>query len=387
MSTRVTSHNEPRPRPPAPRPGGGGPGHPAPRQPDIDLSTEELLARHPAGRTPPLRVLDLILARHNMLHTALEKTVSHKTRHDRALFLRAFFRDLRTEAGFRRIPDPRSLGQKHVRAMVKVWQHKALAPSTIQTYLSFLRGLALWLRKPGLIRPPEFYGLQPAEFERNEVANRDRSWTPKGIDVDALLDEIGTYDARVAACMRLMQAFALRKKESLLMRPFRDVAAADETDLPMAERTAEQFVHVLVGKGGRPRWIALDTPAKHAALRNAQRIVTTRDAHMGDPDLDLQRNLRRLAYVMEKFGITDRDLGVTGHGLRHELANDVYEDVAGQPSPVRGGGHPVDKVLDARARLVVARLAGHSRPRASAAYLGSPGSVKAGKAGGAAQVD
>jgi hypothetical protein len=38
---------------------------------------------------------------------------------------------------------------------------------------------------------------------------------------------------------------------------------------------------------------------------------------MGDPTRDLKRNLRRFDYVMEKFGITFAQLGVTAHGLRH----------------------------------------------------------------------
>ena len=242
------------------------------RGPLAELSTEDLLARHPAGRTKPLRVLDLILSRFNMQHTALEKTVSHKTRHDRALFLRRFFRDLKARAGFRRIPDPRSLRQKHVQAMVTIWQREPLAPATIQTYLSFLRGLALWLRKPGMIGPPASYGLQLAEYERHEYAQRDKSWTPKGIDVDALLNEIALYDARACACMRLMQALAFRKKESLLIRPFVDVVPATETDLPVTQRTAEWFVDVH-GKGGRKRWVAIDSQQARDAIANAQRIV------------------------------------------------------------------------------------------------------------------
>ena len=47
-----------------------------------------------------------------------------------------------------------NLGQRHVQAMVKVWQRRKLSPGTIQTYLSFLRGLAMWLNKPGFIRRP-----------------------------------------------------------------------------------------------------------------------------------------------------------------------------------------------------------------------------------------
>jgi hypothetical protein len=58
------------------------------------------------------------------------------------------------------------------------------------------------------------------------------------------------------------------------------------------------------GKGGRVRWVPLATPAQQAALELAQQVVSSRDAHMGAPDRDLKRNLRRFDYVLEKFGIT-----------------------------------------------------------------------------------
>ena len=102
----------------------------------------------------------------------------------------------------------------------------------------------------------------------------------------------------------------------------------------------------------------------------ARSLATSRDAHMGDPALSLKRNLRRLDYALEKFGITKRLAGTTGHGLRHGNMNDLYEDVAGVPSPVRGGG-PVAPELDRAARRAVAERAGHSRMRASTAYIGA----------------
>ena len=108
----------------------------------------------------------------------------------------------------------------------------------------------------------------------------------------------------------------------------------------------------------------------NAALEFAQGVVDGRDAHMGDPRRDLKRNLRRLDYVLEKFGITVRKRGATGHGLRHEVLNDAYEDITGVPSPVRGGG-PVSPELDRAARLAVSQLAGHARARAAGAYIGT----------------
>jgi len=62
-------------------------------------------------------------------------------------------------------------------------------------------------------------------------------------------------------------------------------------------------------------------------------------------------------------------LGVVAHGLRHQHANDAYEEVAGAPSLVRGG--KVRPRLDDEARQRTARLLGHSRERAASCILGS----------------
>jgi len=84
----------------------------------------------------------------------------------------------------------------------------------------------------------------------------------------------------------------------------------------------------------------------------------------------LKRILGRLDYVLETFGISLRKRGATGHGLRHGVLNDAYEDITGVPSPVRGGG-PVSPELDRAARLAVSQLAGHARARAAGAYIGT----------------
>jgi hypothetical protein len=106
-----------------------------------------------------------------------------------------------------------------------------------------------------------------------------------------------------------------------------------------------------------------------AALEWAQSVVSSRDAHMGDPSRDLKKNLRRFDYVMEKFGITVRERGATVHGLRHEVLIDIYQEMTGAAPPVRGGDLLPPEV-DRAARQAVSLLAGHARTRASGAYLG-----------------
>ena len=158
-------------------PGRSSQQQPARPQSWAGKTPQEILARYQPGKAPPLKVLEVLITLFNTQHTALEKTVSHKTRQERAQFLRRFFRDLKLKAGFKTVPDPRNLGQKHIHAMVQVWQQAHLAPATIQTYLSFLRGLAMWMGKHGFVRKPGHYGLSLEEYQRHESAQRDKSWT------------------------------------------------------------------------------------------------------------------------------------------------------------------------------------------------------------------
>lgn len=282
------------------------------RQERASLSPSEALGHLRPGHADPTRVLDLLITMFNAQHTSLEKTVSHKTRQERADFLRRFFRDLHQKAGFKTVPDPRNLGDRHIRAMVAVWQKERLAPATIQTYLSFLRGLALWLDKPGFIRKPEHYGLTPAEYQRHEYAQRDKSWTAAGIAIDALIERVCAYDRHVGASLRLMQALGMRRKESVMFRPHQCVVPFEATGLPSEQRQAERYVRIQEGaKGGRLRFVPLDSPERIAAVEFAQSIVEGKDAHMGDPRHSLARNLRRFDYVMARFHITKEGLGAT----------------------------------------------------------------------------
>jgi integrase len=334
------------------------------------LSAREILALYPAWKTPPHKVLDVLLALFNKQHTAKHKEVSFKTREERAEFLHRFFDVLENELAFLPPPDPRNVGERHIKAGVKFWQAQGLAPATIQTYLSFLRGFANWIGKPGLVRQPQYYGLQPEEYQRHEAARRDKSWSAQGIDIDRLIEEICRFDRYVGAAMRLVRALGLRRKEAVMFRPHLCVVAFEATGLPLHKRRADRYARIKAGsKGGRERFVALDTAERLAAIEHAQTVVIAGDGHMGDPSHSLEQALRRFNYVLEKFGVTQKDLGVTAHGLRHEVLIERFEAMTGQAAPVRGGAR-LPQEIDAAARREVAALAGHSRKRASNAYLG-----------------
>jgi integrase len=331
----------------------------------------EILARYVPGKADPLKVLEVLIELFNTRHTAMEKTVSYKTRQERAFFLRRFFRDLREKAGFRPLPDPRNLGDRHIRTMVTVWQQAKLAPATVQTYFSFLRGLSAWLGKPGFIHTPDFYGMTPEQYQRRQNARHDKSWSTVGIDIEELIGRVCAYDRYAGASIRLIYAFGLRRKEAVMLRPHRCVVPFEETGLKLREVEADAYLRIKEGaKGGRLRFVPVDTPERIAALAVAQTVAQGQDAHMGDPERSLLDNLRRFDYVLKKFGITKKVLGVTVHGLRHEALIGHYERIAATAPPVRGGAL-VSREIDRAARLSTARLAGHNRIRASGAYLGS----------------
>ena len=87
---------------------------------------------------------------------------------------------------------------------------------------------------------------------------------------------------------------------------------------------------------------------------------------------DLVQWKNHFYYICRCHGIKRKN-GVVTHGLRHAVANNDYEELAGFPSPVRAGEMPLnyDKLKDHIARLVVSRRLGHRRKQVTSAYLGS----------------
>ena len=122
-------------------------------------------------------------------------------------------------------------------------------------------------------------------------------------------------------------------------------------------------------KGGRARLLPIDNAMRQGAIDYARRVVVGVNESVSDPSLSLQQALRRLRYVMERFGVTRAGLGVVPHGLRHQGAADDYRAMTGELPPVAGGAI-VDRELDAQARQCIAEGLGHGRHQIVSAYLG-----------------
>ena len=122
-------------------------------------------------------------------------------------------------------------------------------------------------------------------------------------------------------------------------------------------------------KGGRDQCGAHRHPGQAHPDRLGQdlRRLEARPS-TSDPARTLAQVKNHYYHVLRSCGITRAD-GLTGHGLRHGYANDRYQQLAGQPSPVRSGTTS-DPDTDQAARLEVAEELGHSRESVTTDYLG-----------------
>lgn len=333
------------------------------------------LPRQGGRRQSWKRALQDIIAAHNERHATKPKSVSFKTQTERACSLFRCFKDLHA-LGYK-IRNPHCLGGRHIQALVRDWtaaqprsRRRTLSAAMVQTELSHLRTFASWIGKPGLVRPAESYVEDPARVTRRSAATADKSWPAHGVDPGRVIEDIALHDPWVGAQLRLARAFGLRIKEAVMIQP----RLAERLGGDASDASARVGGHLEVArgtKGGRPRRIPIDTPAKRTALDAAKALLTSDAQYLANPTRSLVQNLDRLTNVMKKFGVTRKALGVTPHGLRHEYAGDRYEALTGVPPRVRGGPS-IEAATAEQARLHVAEELGHSRPQILAAYCGSP---------------
>jgi len=279
---------------------------------------------------------------------------AYATQDKRADVLYAGFKELRA-LGYK-LDGVESFRGKHMEVLAKAWEERGLAPSTLQNNLSIFRTFAEWIGKAGMIEAAEKY-VSVGAASRSSVNTEDKSWSARGVDAQAKIAEVTAQDARVGLQLELQAAFGLRAREAMQLRPH----VADKGT----------YLAVNVGtKGGRDRVVPIDTPEKRALIERAKGFAASKMASTSDPTKTLAQVKNHYYHVLRACGIT-QETGITSHGLRHEYANDRYQQLSGEASPVRGGDLAAsDRDTDKAARLEVAEELGHSREAVTTYYLG-----------------
>lgn len=307
-------------------------------------------------RLDPHRQLTVLLDVLGLAHMHRDKPTGFATKKARAYVGHLALNDLR-DAGHP-VKNLLNLGERHIEAILTVWSKRGLSASTLATRISILRWMAAALGKRGLVRDPINYGFAPEVMHRPQVATTDKSWSAKGIDAAAKIAAIAEEDPWVGIQLQMCHAFGLRVTEALLIKPR---AAHLGDSLRIEEGT----------KGGRTRIVQVRTEAQREVLERAKRMAErTARSNLVPPRRTPSQARQRLYYVCRKHGITKAQLDATAHGLRHQYANDRYEEISGTPSVVRGSSQILRRAAEAAALREVTNELGHARLGIAGAYLG-----------------
>jgi integrase len=258
-----------------------------------------------------------------------------------------------------------AISSKHIEAIVRDYWACGASPKHLAALMTELHKLDDWLKKPGLVKSKEAYlpEVPSADFKVFMVADKSKSWSVNGIDVDLKIAEADRKDKRFGLMLRLCLALGLRRCEVLQVIPWKD------------DRGTFFDIRPGIAKGGRARTI----PYTHEAQKQVVQFVKSqlkRDEHLGwhdgdEPGLKLMaRNEGRYAKFMAEIGITKAEAGVTGHGLRAEFAEDMALLLGLIPATRGGTKGQMSRDDEDTIRLQVSENMGHSRLNVTSAYYG-----------------
>jgi site-specific recombinase XerD len=268
---------------------------------------------------------------------------------------------------------------KHVVALLRAWQETGLSPGAILGYLSILRRFFCFIGKPKELPQgkalDEMLAKRGLQLEgRCYIPDFQKGWRDLGHDPIAIIEQIRLAGYVVEACnLEMMYAWGLRFAEAIGIQPHESERETHGAGLAITRNT----------KGGKHRvvyYLKNDTDfatyqrevlerAKALAKKHPKKILAL-------PGLKLSQMKSRLNWVMRKFGLTKKALGITAHGLRHQFACDLFRDVCGMPAPVLGllpaSEYRRKAALVDEAMLEVSKQLGHERKDIANRYTGSP---------------
>lgn len=268
-----------------------------------------------------------------------------------------------------RIQKPKNFDNSHVEALVTYWYEKGHGVGTMQSALSVLRKFCVWIGKKGMIQPlPHYLKNVPATLlKRTATIKATKSWSGNGVDIEEKIAEADRLDTRFGLMLRAAIAFGLRRKELVMLRPWK----ADFGDHLAVFSNAGP-------KTGKARTIAIKTEYQRLLLDQLKERIPKSGAlgwthtRRGKP-ASLAYQLAEYKRRMRELGITKELVGVTGHGLRAEFSEDAGKREGYTPPTMGGTADQMPKEDLDLARARVSEMLGHSRLSVMNSYYGSFG--------------
>lgn len=307
--------------------------------------------------------------------TGRKRVVAEKTRTAFGRTLMNIIQDLRKlNMPIQRIDE---IGQRHAVVLTAYWANDlGHSSSTIQNKLSAIRKFCELIGKMEAIPKREkLYvaleakGVEKSAVTRAQVTHGSKSWKAAGVDAQAIIEVVAVENPQEALLFELELHFGLRVKEALSFRP-REAERRDGIAIKLGT------------KGGAGRFVPfMKDPLKQAKQRDVlERARAWADEHnnkgeMGYERMTMEEARTKYYHVLRKYGINKKALGVASHGLRHQFAADMFEDITGHRPPAEGEETPAwfkqNRELVDHAYKKVSEALGHWRKDISTAYLSS----------------
>lgn len=290
---------------------------------------------------------------------------SGKTQRTHSEILRTCFNNL-WKLNYR-IANPSNLEGKHIAALCQYWYESGIANKTMQSRLSTLRIMCGWIGKPNLVKSlPEYLpDVGKADLKVKTAAQKSKSWAENGVDLIDMFRKADALDIRFGVMLRLELAFGLRRDEALSFKP-------NKSDFG-------SYISVYEAKGGRMRNVPVHTEGQRNAVNIAKELCHSKLEAIGWAETKrgkkagIKQNEGRYNRCMQSIGITMKDSGVTGHGLRAQFAENAALHAKLIPPTLGGtGGQMAKGDLDVK-RAQISEQLGHSRISVTPAYYGTFG--------------
>ena len=271
------------------------------------------------------------------------KRGSFQTQNKRLIELTQMAHDLK-EQGYS-LNHPSGLKPKHVEILTNLWKGRGYAAGTMKNKATQLRWWAKTVGKAGIVPTNDNLGFERRRYITNEN---------KAIELPANLKAMNPL---MQVYLKLQRHLGLRREEAMKLKPYQ------------ADRGTYLELQGSWTKGGRPRYVLINTDEARATIEEAKQFAKNKQASLIPENRSYVRQLYFYKHQLEKFDIHH------AHGLRHNYAQDKYKILTGWECPVRGGLSYKEmteeqKRIDNDARLQISELLGHSRLSITYQYLG-----------------
>lgn len=253
--------------------------------------------------------------------------------------------------GFRNL-GAQGLKPKHIDVLLKQWQADGLSTATMKNRVSHLRW---WAEK---------IGKQNVIPETNQALGLGRRTYVTNVTKARNLPEmrlIKIKNDRLRLSLELQAAFGLRREECLKFQPLHALAG----------QSVEGAVSIQLAptwcKGGRAREVPVRTVYQRDVLTRA--LALAGSASMIPKEKKYVEWLGHYEQSTRRVGLSKM------HGLRHQYAQALYNQLTGWASPACGGPGAKEltqeqRLIDHAARLQISRELGHNREAITSVYLG-----------------